>query len=72
MSAFNDIETTFVNTVALIVLTAEFDLSVPYRAGWFDGYAQAYTQITGNSMFVLVDKVNKMLEGSGKSLSAIR
>lgn len=62
------IEEKFVESLSLIVLTSSFDLSSEYRRGWFDGYAQSWRQMTGNSTLDLVDKVNDRLDGSWKKL----
>jgi hypothetical protein len=66
--SFGSIENTFVETLGLLALTGGFNLTDEYHKGWFDGYARAYTQLTGNTEFVLLRKVNAVLAGSGKIL----
>jgi hypothetical protein len=62
------IEKTFAQTISLIVMTAGFDQSTEYRKGWLEGYARAYTQMTGKSIYQLIDAANDRIKGSGKRL----
>lgn len=59
---------TFIQSLALCVKEG-FDTEQEYRRGWLDGYAQAWHQMTGETIWQLIDHVNEILRGSGKSLS---
>jgi hypothetical protein len=39
-----------------------------YKKGWFDGFAVAWTMMTGETSFKLEERVNEILNGSGKVL----
>jgi hypothetical protein len=69
MSVVSDIEELFVNTLALLIKESNINDKSQYQRGWLDGYARAYTQMTGESVFRLIGKANKVLEGSGKRLT---
>lgn len=67
MSMFQDVEKTFIDTLGQLVLSG-FTMESEYRRGWFDGYARAWTQLTGKPWPQLVTAVNAALKGSGKEL----
>ncbi len=69
VSMVSTIEDMFVNTLALLVKENTMNPMTDYKRGWLEGYAKAYTQMTGHTVFVLVRKVNESLEGSGKSIN---
>lgn len=67
-SVIDKIDELFVETLGLLVLEGTMASKTEYKSGWLDGYARAYSQITGGTVWNLIDKVNKSIEGSGKRL----
>jgi hypothetical protein len=50
MSITEEIEKKFVDTLALLVFESKlFPSKSEYRNGWVDGYAEAWSQMTGQS-----------------------
>jgi hypothetical protein len=68
MSITEEIEKKFVDTLALLVIEQVIPSKSEYRNGWVDGYAEAWSQMTGKSSAGLFAKVNDCLRGSGKQL----
>lgn len=66
---FSAIENTFVESVAIMVLNTPAKKGSEYNRGWLQGYAYAWTQATGESIFTLIRKVNASIKGSGKMVN---
>lgn len=73
-SLFDKIEQEFVQTLALLIhennggLNGNIADKSEYKKGWLDGYARAYTQMTGGTIWGLVEKANLSIHGSGQKL----
>lgn len=65
-SVARDVDKFFTETLALVILKGSFTAESEYQKGWLDGYAKAYTQMTGKTIQTLINQANSSIEGSGK------
>lgn len=65
-NTFDDIDKMFVETVSIIILNTHSQGGSEYQRYYLDGYAKAYSQLTGRTIWQLKKRVNKAIQGSGK------
>lgn len=74
MSLLQTVEDEIVNTLTIAVKNTgkdgwDINTMSEYRRGFLHGYGDVYRQLTGYSIYILIEKINARLEGSGHKIT---